>query len=175
MRLKRLFLAVLWVSLSVLSLQCRPPLAALPSTLLRLTDESTGRGIVKVGLRDGQEVVLTWQNSLFNLPVEEVFVAEGGCLVLRTVTFADPSGTPPPLVRPEDLDDLYHTGGPFRAEGLSRPFTRLVFRVGEIGKPKLRIGSRVFDLEKEVGFGGAVVLWIRGVDSGGSQELRGWE
>lgn len=158
MRLKEVLLAAVLVSLPLFCLQCRTVAEAPPWTLVTLTDPSSGREIAQARLREGDECVFNWHNSLFNLPVEEVFAAEGGRLVLRSVTFADPRGTPPPLVGPEELADLYHTGGPFRAEGLSRSFTRLVFRVGEVGKPKLRIGGRVIDFAEEVGFGGAVIL-----------------
>jgi len=36
-----------------------------------------------------------------------------------------------------------------------------VFRVGEIGNPAIRIGSRVVQFAREVGFGGAVLLVAR--------------
>jgi hypothetical protein len=130
-------------------------------TWFELRDAGTGRRIVFHLLPDGEEVVLTWTNSLFRLPVTEVFVAGGGILTLTVITFADPTGREPPRVRPEDVDDLYHTGGPFTAEGLSRPFSRILFRVGEIGRPAIRVGNRVVQLEHEVGFGGAVLLVAR--------------
>ena len=72
-----------------------------------------------------------------------------------------PRGGEPPRVRPEDLDDLYQTGGPFRVEGLAKPVSRVVFRVGEIGQPRMRIGEQVVHLTREVGFGGAVLLVAR--------------
>ncbi len=109
-------------------------------------------------LEDGAQAVLVWTNSLFGLQVTEVFVSRGGRLELAAVTFADPSGGPPPRVRPEDLDDLYHTGGPFHVEGLARPIRRVVFRVGEIGDPELQVGGRVVRFLDEVGFGGAIVM-----------------
>jgi hypothetical protein len=93
--------------------------------------------------------------------VREVFVARDGRLDLTEVTFEDPQGGTPPAVNPKDLDDLYHTGGPFRVTGLSRPFTRIVFRVGEIGDPRLKIGQQQIRLVDEVGFGGAVLLVVR--------------
>jgi hypothetical protein len=161
MRLRRLFPAAIWLILPViLLLQCRAMNGSPACTQVKLTDGATGREIAQAFLRDGEEVILNWQNSLFNLPVEEVFHVEGDRLVLRSVTFFNPDGSAPPIVSPEELDDLYHTGGSFRAEGLSKPFHRLVFRIGEIGRPKLKIGSRLYDLEKEVGFGGAVVLTL---------------
>jgi hypothetical protein len=134
-------------------------LIALPrQTRIELTDGETGRRIASSLLADGEHVALTWTNSLFHLPVTEVFVAGDGILTLTEITFADPSGREPPRVRPEDVDDLYHTGGPFRAVGLSRPVRRVVFRVGEVGKPTIKVGGHTLRLDREVGVGGAVLL-----------------
>ena len=59
-----------------------------------------------------------------------------------------PDSTPgQPPVSPQDVGDLYHTGGPFSAKGLDRPFTQIVFRVGEIGNPKMRVRDRVVDFK----------------------------
>ena len=49
-------------------------------TWLELTDAGTGRTIVSQDLREGEEVVLTWMNSLFGLMVTELFVARSGIL-----------------------------------------------------------------------------------------------
>ena len=133
-------------------------LAPLGRTWLELTDERTGRTIVSRLLPDGEKVVLTWTNSLFRLPVTEVFVAGSGVLTLTEITFDDLTGREPPHVKPEDVGDLYHTGGSFKAEGLSRPVSRVVFRVGKIGHPALTVGNRVVRFADEVGFGGAVLL-----------------
>ena len=138
-----------------------PARAEEPATRVQLTDAATGREILSCALAHGERAVLTWRNSLFDLQVTEVFVARGGGLELASVTFADPSGREPPLLRPEDLDDVYHTGGPFRVEGLSRPIRRVVFRVGEIGDPTLRISGRAVRFLDAVGFGGAIVLQVR--------------
>ncbi len=127
-------------------------------TRVELTDVGTGRTILSRALREGGRAVLEWRNSLFGLPVTEVFVARAGGLELESVTFADPSGREPPRVKPRDVDDLYHTGGSFRAEGLARPVRRVVFRVGEIGDTRLRIGDRTVRFVEEVGFGGAIAL-----------------
>jgi hypothetical protein len=126
------------------------------ATRVELTDAETGRAIATRTLCAGEHAVLRWRNSLFGLDVTEVFVAGPGRLELASVTFADPAGGDPPRVAPQDLDDLYHTGGPFRVEGLSRPFTRIVFRVGEIGNPVLQTGEAEVHFLREVGFGGAV-------------------
>lgn len=155
---------LLWVALSAALLRGH--------TWLELTDAETGREIAAQALREGEEIVLTWKNSLFRLMVTEVFTARGGRLELTRVTFADPQGKEPPLARPEDLDDLYHTGGPFRVEGLSRPVTRLVFRVGEIGDPRLSIREQRIRMAGQVHFGGAVRLVARAPGLGDAAVLR---
>lgn len=153
-------LAACLILLPVLALSAR--LIALPQrTWFELTDAGTGRRIASCLLADGEEAILTWTNSLFGLPVTEVFVAGGGALTLTAITFGDPDGREPPRVRPEDVDDLYHTGGPFKAEGLSRRLNRVVFRVGQIGNPTIRVGNQSVQLVREVGFGGAVALVAR--------------
>ncbi len=160
MRLRSRALAGCLILLLVLALSGRLPAPA-GSTWLELTDAGTGRRIAAQLLSEDERVVLNWTNSLFRLPVTEEFAARDGVLTLTGVTFADPTGREPPRVRPEDVDDLYHTGGPFKAEGLSRSFSRIVFRVGEIGRPTLTVGTRLIRLAEEVGFGGAVLLVVR--------------
>ena len=130
-------------------------------TLVQLTHGETGKRISCTVLRDGETLILSWTNSLFRLLVTETYEAKGGMIVQTGVTFADPSGNEPPIVNPENVDDLYHTGGPFKAEGLSRPFRRIVFRVGEIGNPVLKIRDHAIALAKEVGFGSSVILESR--------------
>jgi len=160
MRSRRRALAACLIFLPVLALTAWM-LAPAGSTWIELTDAETGRRIVSQLLPDGEKAVLTWKNSLFGLPVTEVFVAGSGILTLTEVTFADPTGREPPRVRPADVDDLYHTGGPFKAEGLSRPVRSVVFRVGEIGNPAIRVGNHLVHLAREVGFGGRVLLVAR--------------
>ena len=160
MRSPRRVLTACLILLPVLALAAWT-LAPAGSTWLELTDAETGRRILSQLLPDGEPLVLTWTNSLFGLPVTEVFTAGHGILTLTEITFSDPTGREPPRVGPADVDDLYHTGGPFRAEGLSRPVSRVVFRVGELGNPAIRIGSRVVQFAREVGFGGAVLLVAR--------------
>ena len=147
-------------------------LASPGHTWLELTDERTGRKILSRLLSDGEQVVLTWTNSLFRLPVTEVFVAGSGVLTLTEITFGDPTGRESPRVKPADVDDLYHTGGPFKAEGLARPVNRVVFRVGESGRPALKVGNRVIHFADEVGFGGAVLLTARPASF--RERMAGW-
>jgi len=141
-------------------------LAAPGFTRIELTDGETARVIWAAMVRDGAPITLRWHNSLFDLDVIEEFVTENGVLIQTAVTFADPRGIPPPLVAPEQVDDLYHTGGAFSARGLRRPFTRIAYRVGEIGNPKMTIGARVIEFKQEVGFGGSIVLTTRAVSIG---------
>jgi len=155
------FALVAWLALPLAVWASTRIPAPAGTTRLELTDAETGRRILARVLRDGDEVVLTWKNSLFGLMVTEVFVARAGILELTRISFADPAGGEPPRVRPSDVADLYQTGGAFQAEGLSRPVRRVVFRVGEIGGPRIRVGSEVVAFEREVGFGGAVVLVAR--------------
>jgi hypothetical protein len=139
------------------------PRAARPRglTWLELTDAGSGRPIFAGALSYDEPIVLTWTNSLFKLTVTEVFAARAGRLDLTQVTFADPQGLPPPVARPEDLDDLYHTGGPFHVEGLARPLSRAIFRISEIGNPALTIAGQTIHFKQEVGFGGAVRMQAR--------------
>jgi hypothetical protein len=127
-------------------------------TLIELTEETSGKQALSAVLTDGEEVILTWRNSQFGLDVTEGFHARGGLLIQDRVTFAAPDGTPPPRVSAQDVTDLYHTGGAFDAQGLSRPFSRIVYRIGEIGDPKLRVQDRIVALKQTVGFGGRMVL-----------------
>jgi|PlaIllAssembly_1097288.scaffolds.fasta_scaffold26304_2 hypothetical protein len=154
MKGRPLFLALLFLLVAALLAQ-----VGLPGyTRVRIQDGGTGRKIFSGVVRDGEEVVMTWKNSLFGLQVTEVFQAQRGVLVLTSVTFADPQGPAPPVVRPSDVYDLYHTGGAFTAAGLSIPFRHIAYRVGEIGEPKIRVKGREIDFKQEVGFGGSVIL-----------------
>ena len=127
-------------------------------TRIQLKDAGTGRKILSEVLRDGEEVVMTWKNSLFGLNVTEVFQAQRGILVLTQITFAGPSGSVPPMVAPSDVEDLYQTGGAFTARGLSKPFQQVVYRIGEIGDPRMSVRGRKVAFNQEVGFGGSIVL-----------------
>jgi hypothetical protein len=154
MKGRTLFLALPFLLIAALLSQ-----VGLPGyTRVQIREAGTGRKILSSALRDGEEVVMTWKNSLFGLKVTEVFRAQRGMLVLTAVTFADPQGPAPPVVRPSDIDDLYHTGGAFTAVGLHKPFQHIAHRVGEIGEPRIRVRGREVDFKQEVGFGGSVVL-----------------
>jgi hypothetical protein len=127
-------------------------------TRIDLTAGNGDRTLLTAIVADGEPVTLSWRNSLFGLQVTEVFIGKSGVLVQDRVTFSRPDGTPPPRVSPRDVDDLYHTGGAFDAQGLARPFQRIVYRIGEIGDPKLRLRGKTVALKREAGFGGRVVL-----------------
>ena len=126
-------------------------------TKIELTDES-GRKILALVTADEERLTLTWRNSLFGLLVTEVFFTRGGLLVEDAVTFAAADGSPAPKVSSRDVDDLFHTGGAFTASGLNRPFSRIIYRIGEIGDPKIAVKDRTIALKHEAGFGGKVIL-----------------
>ena len=159
MRIKILIAALFLASVPGLWLLSTRPWSDF--TRLELKEAGTERKIFSAFLRDEEQVVLTWKNSLFGLQVTEVFQARTGMLVLTQITFADPQGSAPPTVRAADVDDFYHTGGPFFVQGLAKPFKQVVYRVGEIGDPKMRVKDRVVEFKQEVGFGGGVVLTVR--------------
>ena len=155
MRRRILLLALVPGTLIVLWLLSRPVSGY---TRLELTDPETGRKLASFVLGDDEPIVLTWRNSLWGLDVIEAFVARSGLLIQTEVAFAHPDGSPPPRVAPQDVDDLYQTGGAFSAKGLARPVHQVVYRVGEIGQPRLRVRDRVIEFKPLVGFGGRVVL-----------------
>lgn len=127
-------------------------------TRIDLTEDGKGRKIFSAVVPNGERVTLTWRNSQFGLRVTEGFFARSGVLVQDQVTFSAPDGSSPPRVSPRDVDDLYHTGGAFDARGFSRPYQRIVYRIGEIGDPKLQVQNRTVSFKQAVGFGGRVVL-----------------
>ena len=134
------------------------PLTPTGYTAIELIEEGRGKKILSIVVPYDERVTLTWRNSQFGLDVTEVFFARSGVLVQDQVTFAVPGGPPPPRVSPRDVTDLYHTGGAFDARGLSRPFSRIVYRIGEIGDPKLRVQNKTIALKLAAGFGGRVIL-----------------
>ena len=146
------------IAASVLALGLLSRIAPPGYTRIDLTGEGKGREIFSAVVPDGERVTLTWRNSQFGLRVTEGFFARSGVLVQDQVTFSDPDGPPPPRVSPRDVDDLYHTGGAFDARGLSRPFRRIVYRIGEIGDPKMQVQNRTVAFLQAAGFGGRVVL-----------------
>jgi hypothetical protein len=146
------------ISLSLLGLGLLSQVTPSGYTRIELTEEGRGDKILSVMAPDGEPVTLTWRNSQFGLYVTEVFFARGGMIIQDRVTFSAPDGSPPPRVSARDVDDLYHTGGAFDARGLSRPFSRIVYRIGEIGDPQIRVKNRTAALKKAAGFGGRVIL-----------------
>jgi hypothetical protein len=156
MRRKRKIIAL--ISLLLLGLGLLSQVTPSGYTRIELTEEGRGEKILSIVAPDGEPVTLTWHNSQFGLMVTEVFYARGGLIIQDQVTFSAPGGPPPPRVSTRDVADLYHTGGAFDARGLSRPFSRIVYRIGEIGDPKIRIKNRTAALKKAAGFGGRVIV-----------------
>lgn len=151
-------LVIAWLIVSTCSLIYFLLLELSGYTLIELTDPDSGRVIYASALHDGEQVALNWHNSLFDLDVTEEFTATQGMLIEHTVMFADPRGRPPVLASPNDLEDLFHTGGPFVVQGVAKTFTEITYRIGEIGNPKFVIRGRTIELKPIVGFGGRVHL-----------------
>lgn len=157
MRTRRLIIIFLLCTLPVgLLLLLR--MAPSGYTRIDLTEADKGQSLLSAVLHDGERITLNWRNSQFGLDVTETFFAQSGVIVQDRVAFAAPDGTPPPRVSAKDVDDLFHTGGAFDARGLSRPFTRIVYRIGEIGSPRLGVQNRTIAFKEEAGFGGRIVL-----------------
>lgn len=127
---------------------------------LTLSDLDEGRLIFSACLYEGEAVIYKWKNSLFGLNVTETFYLKNESLVLTEIVYEDPYGNPEPLTNPEDLDHLCHEGGPFRAVNISKAYGQIIFGVGQVGKPRIIVRGEVIDLEKEVGFGGRVVVKV---------------
>ena len=153
---RRILLLALVLSMLILPWLLSCPVSGY--TRLKLTDPETGNELASFVLRNDEPIVLTWRNSIYGLDVTEAFVAKNGLLIQTEVAFAHPDGSPPPRVTPQDVDGLYHTGGAFSAKGLARPLHQVVYRIGEIGKPKMRVRDRVIEFKPLVGFGGRVAL-----------------
>ena len=156
--MRRSFLILGGIAASLLAVVLLSRIAPAGYTRIDLTEDGEGGKILSAVVPDGERVTLTWRHSQFGLHVTEVFIARSGVLVQDRVTFAVPGGPPPPRVSPRDVEDLYHTGGAFDARGLSRPFRRLVYRIGEIGDPKMHIQNRTVAFRQAAGFGGRLVL-----------------
>ena len=156
--MRRYITIITLISLSLLGFGLLSQVTPSGYTRIELTEEGRGEKILSVVAPDGEAVTLTWRNSQFGLHVTEVFFARSGVLVQDQVTFASPDGSPPPRVSARDVADLYHTGGAFDARGLSRPFSRIVYRIGEIGDPRIHVKNRTAALKKAAGFGGRVIL-----------------
>jgi hypothetical protein len=156
--MRRNLTIILLISLSLVGIGLLSQVTPPGYTRIELTVEESGEKILSVVVPDGEPLTLTWRNSQFGLRVTELFYAQGGLIIQDQVTFASPDGPPPPRVSARDIDDLYHTGGAFDARGLNRPFSRIVYRIGEIGDPKIRVKNRTAALKEAAGFGGRVIL-----------------
>jgi hypothetical protein len=141
------------ISLSLLGLGLLSLCTPTGYTRIGLIEESRGDEILSVVAPDGEPVILTWRNSQFGYQVTEIFYARGGLIIQDQVTFAEPGGPLPPRVSADDVADLYHTGATFDARGLNRPFSRIVYRIGEIGNTaadRIQISARASEVNSLV-------------------------
>lgn len=135
-----------------------PFLLSLPLPGYTLVELESPSGEVFFLLREGEAVQLTWNNSLFGQQVSEHFVVRDGIFWLEEVNFDDKTSGYAMVATPEDLADLYHTGGGFRIKGVKKPFSQIVFLIGAIGNPRLKIRGRELNFQEEASFGGKVSL-----------------
>ena len=156
--MRRWALIFVGIAASLLALGLLSRIAPSGYTRIDLTEDGKGRDIFTAVVPDGDRVTLSWRNSQFGLHVTEGFFARSGVLVQDQVTFSAPDGPPPPRVSPRDVEDLYHTGEAFDARGLSRPYQRIVYRIGEIGDPKMQVRNKTVSFKQAVGFGGRLIL-----------------
>lgn len=135
---------------------CSPVMAV--ESILIISNKETGKVIWSETVKSGEKFILTWKNSLFNVDVTETYIIKDAFFEQTGVIFHDPEGKQAPTIRPEEVGDFYHTGGAFKAENMSRAFKSIVFRIGEIGNPIIKIKGKDINLKSHVGFGGAIVI-----------------
>lgn len=153
------WIPILVLGLSMGEISCSALLSR-PSRLV-VAEGTTGKTLLEARLEDGEPLFLSWRNSLFQLEVRERFFVERGKLVLTEVVFSTNSELPSNSVKEGDLEELYHTGGPFIARGLRKTFDRIEYRIGEIGRPRLTVKNRTLNLADAVGFGGQIRITIQ--------------
>ena len=106
-------------------------------TRLELTNAATGINLASFVLADDEQIVLTWRNSIWGLDVTEAFVAKSGLLIQTEVTFADPDGSQPPHVTPQDVYIACTTQvGRFRRRGLPGRSIRLSIALAKSVNPR---------------------------------------
>ena len=127
-------------------------------TRIDLTGDGKGREIFSAVVPDGERVTLTWRNSQFGLRVTEGFFARSGVLVQDQVTFSA-SGRSAPSARlpPGRRRPLPHGRG-VRRPGAFPAVPRIVYRIGEIGDPKMQVQNKTVSFKQAAGFGGRLVL-----------------
>lgn len=127
-------------------------------------DKETGEIIASETVKSGESFSLIWKNSLYNLNVTEIYVIKDTFFEQSGVIFHDPNGKPEPVISASEVDEFYHTGGPFRAMDMSKPFKKITFTIGETGNPVIRLKGKDINLKDRVGFGGRVVLEVKSMN-----------
>ncbi|HOP86338.1 MAG TPA: hypothetical protein PKZ54_07680 [Syntrophorhabdaceae bacterium] len=143
-------------------ISCSSPAISIDEFIVIISDKDTGRIISSEVTKLGETIILTWRNSLFNLEVTETYTIGDTFFEQTGVIFHDPYGKPEPVIKAEEIDDFYHTGGPFKVANMSRAFKKIVFRIGEVGNPVIKLKGKDINLTSQVGFGGVVIVEIKG-------------
>ncbi len=76
------------------------------AVFIQLSDLATGRIILYKSSTTEELITLTWNNSQFCLKVTEVYIVREGFIEQTSITFNDPEGKEPPLIRPEEIGDF---------------------------------------------------------------------
>lgn len=126
-----------------------------------ITNRETGEIVYTQSLKPGDVITLTWKNSLYNLDVTETYVVRSYFFEQVSIEFNDPNRMDVPEVKPAEVEDYYHTGDPFKVNNISRPFEKIVFLIGDIGNPKIKIKENIIDLKKKAGFGSSIVMELK--------------
>ena len=128
---------------------------AWPSGILVVSDE-TGAVRWRVQVAEGTPVILQYTNSIYLAPTWERFVVRGSRLYLLDVSSTR-----------EAVLEYHRFAGPYRREGprVTAPVSGLVLdllplRIGEGGRPLLRVGRTVLPLY-EAGVGAGLRVAIR--------------
>ena len=128
---------------------------AWPSGILVVSDE-TGAARWRVQVAEGTPVVLQYTNSIYLAPTWERFVVRGSRLYLLDVSSTR-----------EAVLEYHRFAGPYHREGprVTAPVSGLVLdllplRIGEGGRPLLRVGRTVLPLY-EAGVGAGLRVAIR--------------
>lgn len=127
--------------------------AAIPSSYLVVTGEA-GKRLWTLPLRPGASIILTYENSVYRAPAQEVFSATADGLVLTAVrstseAVLDYNGLAAPYVRL----------GPWYVAAASSSLPALTLKIGRTGRQHLIVDRRVLPLY-EAGEGARVSIEV---------------
>lgn len=156
---RRTVLAILAVAgLGALVLAALQPVPAIEATNL-----DRGMLLVRAAAEAGDRFALVYDHSLYHAVTWEWFEVAQGAMVLREV--ASPSEAVLEYYRfPGRVGRAYERDGPNLAvRGLALRYRALVIRIDQVGRHRLVVRGRRYDLFRETGDGDRVELTVRSV------------